>query len=133
MKAETPNKPAPVPVNIPDVDIDDEYDPQLCADYVKEIYHNLLDIEKQPCYTIKDGFLEHQREVKEFHRGVLIDWLIQVHRKFQLMQETLYLCMDIIDRYLQVSSQLPTALISSQLPLCSQLLTCANCPCVANY
>lgn len=34
-------------------------------------------------------------------RAVLIDWLIQVHLKFHLLQETLYLCVQIIDAYLQ--------------------------------
>jgi hypothetical protein len=33
-------------------------------------------------------------------RSVLIDWLIQVHLKFHLLQETLYLCVQIIDAYL---------------------------------
>ena len=35
-------------------------------------------------------------------RSVLIDWLIQVHLKFHLLQETLYLCVQIIDAYLQL-------------------------------
>ena len=34
-------------------------------------------------------------------RSVLIDWLIQVHLKFHLLQETLYLCVQIIDAYLE--------------------------------
>lgn len=33
-------------------------------------------------------------------RAVLIDWLIQVHMKFHLLHETLYLCVQIIDSYL---------------------------------
>jgi hypothetical protein len=34
-------------------------------------------------------------------RAVLIDWLIQVHMKFQLLQETMYLTVYFIDSYLQ--------------------------------
>lgn len=35
-------------------------------------------------------------------RGILIDWLCQVHHRFHLLQETLYLTVAVIDRYLQV-------------------------------
>ena len=36
-------------------------------------------------------------------RTILIDWLVQVHLRFSLLQETLYLTVAIIDRFLQVS------------------------------
>jgi hypothetical protein len=35
-------------------------------------------------------------------RGVLVDWLVEVHEQFHLVAETLYLTVAIIDRYLQV-------------------------------
>ena len=34
-------------------------------------------------------------------RAVLVDWLIQVHQQFNLLQETLYLTVVILDRFLQ--------------------------------
>ena len=34
-------------------------------------------------------------------RAVLVDWLIQVHQQFNLLQETLYLTVAILDRFLQ--------------------------------
>jgi hypothetical protein len=33
-------------------------------------------------------------------RSILIDWLVEVHLKFKLMPETLYLTVNLIDRYL---------------------------------
>jgi cyclin B len=33
-------------------------------------------------------------------RGILVDWLIEVHLKFKLLPETLYLTINAIDRYL---------------------------------
>jgi len=33
-------------------------------------------------------------------RSILIDWLVEVHLKFKLLPETLYLTVNIIDRYL---------------------------------
>lgn len=33
-------------------------------------------------------------------RSILVDWLVEVHTKFRLLPETLYLCINILDRYL---------------------------------
>ena len=33
-------------------------------------------------------------------RSILIDWLVEVHLKFKLLPETLYLTVNLIDRYL---------------------------------
>lgn len=41
-------------------------------------------------------------EITERMRALLIDWLIQVHSRFQLLQETLYLTVAVLDRFLQV-------------------------------
>jgi hypothetical protein len=35
-------------------------------------------------------------------RAILVDWIIEVHHKFELMHETLYLTMYIIDQYLSL-------------------------------
>jgi len=35
-------------------------------------------------------------------RAILIDWLVQVQIKFRLLQETMYMTVAIIDRFLQV-------------------------------
>ena len=37
-------------------------------------------------------------------RGVLVDWLIEVHMQFNMLQETLYMTIYIIDKFLQVKS-----------------------------
>ena len=36
-------------------------------------------------------------------RAILIDWLVDVHLRFSLKEETLYLTINIIDRYLSVA------------------------------
>jgi hypothetical protein len=35
-------------------------------------------------------------------RAILVDWLVEVHMKFRLVTETLYLCVNILDRYLSL-------------------------------
>ena len=42
-----------------------------------------------------------QTDINEKMRAILIDWLVEVHLKFKLMPETLYLTVNIIDRFLE--------------------------------
>lgn len=80
-----------------DIDEHDTENTQLVAEYVKDIYGYLATVEKQ--FRISPDFLE-KKIVTSKMRSVLIDWLIQVHLKFHLLQETMYLCVQIIDAYL---------------------------------
>ena len=41
-----------------------------------------------------------QTEIRDTSRGFLVEWIIDVHRKFRLNPETLYVTISIIDRYL---------------------------------
>ncbi|XP_078182642.1 cyclin-B2-1-like [Carex rostrata] len=42
-----------------------------------------------------------QPDINDWMRAIVIDWLIEVHYKFELMDETLYLTVNIIDRFLE--------------------------------
>lgn len=44
--------------------------------------------------------MDSQPEINERMRAILVDWLTEVHNKFELMPETLYLTVNIVDRYL---------------------------------
>ena len=67
------------------------------GEYLNEIYSNLLLDEKNlvPLY----GYI-HQHDINEQMRAILIDWLVEVHYKFHLRDETLYQTVFIIDSYL---------------------------------
>lgn len=57
--------------------------------------------ELEPIYKIDPLYLSTvQNEIKDTSRAFLVEWIIDVHRKFKLMPETLYLTVNIIDRYL---------------------------------
>ena len=43
---------------------------------------------------------ELQPEINASMRVVLVDWLIEVHRRFELLPETLYLSVYVLDAYL---------------------------------
>ena len=45
-------------------------------------------------------YMDSQPDINTKMRSILIDWLIDVHRKFELMPETFYLTVNILDRYL---------------------------------
>lgn len=77
----------------------DMRDPQCIAEFAQEVYLSMLD--KEPQYLIDFEYLKKvQTEVKDTSRGFLVEWIIDVHRKFRLMSETLYVTIGIIDRYL---------------------------------
>jgi len=89
---------------IEDIDAADGDNPQLCAEYVKDIYEYLRLLERE--YAVKADYLsapagsKSKPEINGKMRAILVDWLIQVHQRFSLLQETLYLTVAILDRYL---------------------------------
>nr|UVJ64691.1 cyclin B protein [Sipunculus nudus] len=85
---------------VKDIDKDDFTNPQLVSEYVNEIYDYLRELEEK--YSIQQDYLKGT-ELNARMRGILIDWLVQVHMRFRLLQETLYLTVAIIDRFLQES------------------------------
>jgi len=47
------------------------------------------------------GYMERQEDINEKMRAILIDWLVEVHLKFKLVPESLYLTVNLIDRFLE--------------------------------
>ena len=76
------------------------YNEMAVTEYVEEIYGNLRkkEMELAPSPT----YMSIQEDINEKMRGILIDWLIEVHLKFKLRHETLFLTVNILDRYLAV-------------------------------
>ena len=87
-------------LNVHDIDAEDADNPQLVSDYVNDIYDYMRELEC--AYPIRRHCLADQSDINGRMRGILIDWLVQVHLRFHLLQETLYLTVAILDRYLQV-------------------------------
>ena len=96
-------EPEPVVVEIPeseimDLDAEDIDDPLMVAEYAVEIFDYLRELEKA---TLPNpNYMIHQDHIDWSDRDVLNDWLIQVHQRFQLLPETFYLAINIIDRFL---------------------------------
>jgi cyclin B len=47
--------------------------------------------------------MKNQKEINEKMRSILVDWIIDVHYKFGFTDETLYMTVSIIDRYLTIN------------------------------
>jgi cyclin B len=71
--------------------------PQIPSEYLNDIYHSLLEEEKLIKVT---NYIEFQTDINEKMRGILIDWLIEVHNKFGLKEETIFLTVYLLDQYL---------------------------------
>lgn len=76
-------------------------DPSTCADLLDEMYAIYYDLEEE--YS-PAPYMEIQTDINHRMRAILIDWLIEVHHKFKLHTSTLWLCVHIIDRFLQVTN-----------------------------
>ena len=49
---------------------------------------------------VRPVYMNDQLLINELMRAILIDWLVEVHLKFKFVRETLYLNVNLIDRYL---------------------------------
>jgi cyclin B len=72
---------------------------QNAKEYLDEIYHHLKSIEKKDL-PLENYMSIKQTDINEKMRVILINWIIEVHFKFHLLSETLFICINIIDRYL---------------------------------
>ena len=72
----------------------------FAGEYLEEIYLNLLLEEKQATIKPQIGYMNNQNEINEIMRAILIDWIIDIHLRFNLRQETLFMTIWLIDTYL---------------------------------
>lgn len=56
----------------------------------------------QQRYAVDPNYLDRQTDLNAKMRAILVDWLTEVHHRFDLMQETLYLTVHLVDRYLSL-------------------------------
>ena len=81
-----------------DIDERDSDDPLCATSYVQDMYEHFRS--KEMSTSVRPLYMEEQQYINERMRSILVDWLVEVHLKFKLVPETLYLTVNIIDRYL---------------------------------
>lgn len=53
--------------------------------------------------VVPECFMSLQTEIDDSMRAVLVDWIVSVHRMFDLVQETLFITIQILDKYISVN------------------------------
>ena len=96
----------------------------FAGEYLNEIYTNLLYDEKKLKFKPNLGYMNIQNDINEQMRAILIDWLIEVHYRFRLKNETLFQTVWIIDTYL--SLQQITRAKLQLLGIASLLISCKS-------
>ncbi|KAL4443504.1 hypothetical protein ABPG75_011241 [Micractinium tetrahymenae] len=84
---------------LPDIDSVDAHDPLAATDFVSDIFSYYKRVEPQ--LRVAPDYMSRQTDINDKMRAILIDWLVDVHLKFKLMPETLYLTVNLIDRFLE--------------------------------
>ncbi|XP_009591707.1 G2/mitotic-specific cyclin-2-like isoform X2 [Nicotiana tomentosiformis] len=85
-----------------DIDSNDAKNTLAVVDYVEDLYAYYSKMEG--CNRIPPDYIGQQFDINERMRSILIDWLIEVHHKFDLREETLFLTVNLIDRFLEKQS-----------------------------
>ncbi|KAG8470887.1 hypothetical protein KFE25_009308 [Diacronema lutheri] len=80
------------------IDASDSTDAQCVVPYIKDIMRCMRETEGK--YLAPPTYMAQQTDVNEKMRAILIDWLVEVHLKFKLVPETMYVTANLIDRFL---------------------------------
>ncbi|GME88988.1 unnamed protein product [Ambrosiozyma monospora] len=87
--------------NYLDPEDEDTFDVTMVSEYGNQIFNYLHDLEVK--YAPNPKYIEEkQTELRWDHRSTLMDWLVQLHSRFNLLPETLFLSVNIIDRFLSL-------------------------------
>lgn len=76
--------------------------PEEVGEYADAVTEHMLNTESN--YLPSYGYMKTQPDINEKMRAILIDWLIEVHYKFKLLPETLFITVNLIDRYLEAKT-----------------------------
>ncbi|KAH7106480.1 cyclin [Auriculariales sp. MPI-PUGE-AT-0066] len=80
------------------VDPVDHDDPAMVSEYADEIfaYMERIETESMP----NPDYVQGQSEITWDMRQTLVDWLLQVHMRYHMLPETLWIAINIVDRFL---------------------------------
>ena len=73
--------------------------PQEVTEYFDDICEEISKNEDK--YLVDPQYMSHQSDINHRMRAILIDWLIDVHLKYKLLPQTMYIAVNLIDRYLE--------------------------------
>ena len=75
-----------------------------------EYFNNFLDTyckeEKTLEFKIIPNFMDNQAEINNRMRAIVVNWMIEVHDRFKLLHDTLFLSVIIFDRYMSIDKNI---------------------------
>ena len=86
--------------NLEVCDLLDMRNVQTVAEHAPKITSFLLEEEKR--FLLPGDFMKNQKFITEKMRAFLVDWLTELHYKFKMWPETLYVAIGIMDHYLAI-------------------------------
>jgi hypothetical protein len=70
--------------------------------YAQDLFNHLF--LEEATFLPRQDYMDVQNDINHKMRAILVDWLVDVQRKFRLRQETLFLMVNLMDRYLSRSA-----------------------------
>lgn len=76
----------------------DMYDTTMVSEYAEEIFEYMCDLEEE--VMPQPDYMSNQTEITWEMRQTLVDWLLQVHFRYHMLPETLWIAINVVDRFL---------------------------------
>ncbi|KAJ2473275.1 G2/mitotic-specific cyclin [Coemansia sp. RSA 2322] len=81
-----------------DIDAEDSDDPLMVSEYIGDIIEYLR--EREQTTMPNPAYMGKQKELTWEMRRVLVNWIVQIHYQLRMLPETLFLAVNIVDRFL---------------------------------
>jgi len=88
---------------VEDFDLVRAEDPQYVTEYTPDIYRVLQREEANLLPT--PSYMDKHANLNAKMRAILVDWLVDVHKKYKLRAETLFQAISLVDRFLERKRQ----------------------------
>lgn len=71
-------------------------------EYFNDFLETFCTEEQTVEFKIKPNYMEGQKEINNKMRAIVVNWIIEVHNRFKLLPDTLFLAVVIFDRYMSL-------------------------------
>lgn len=79
---------------------------QIPSEYFNEILSSFCIEENTLEFKIIPNFMQKQKEINTKMRAIIVNWIIEVHNRFKLLPDTLFLAVIIFDRYMSIINKI---------------------------
>lgn len=80
------------------LDVEEARDISIVAEYTQDIFAYMGCCERES--MANPNYMDFQDEIQWHMRATLIDWLLQVHTRYHMLPETLWIAVNLVDRFL---------------------------------